>query len=186
MLPVFRELLLGDYKASYKDKVVLDIGGFQGESAVYFWSSGAKKIIVYEPISEYCAFIKKNIDLNRINAEIHQSGIGNEDTIMVTEVFEPNWKVGSKPKKESIKITKIIDVINQSGADIAKIDCEGAETCLNAVPDEILRKIPCYMLELHGEDVRKSVTSKFVSAGFKVTKTKICGDGLSIVYFHTR
>jgi hypothetical protein len=37
------------YDLDYKGKTVLDVGGFQGESAVFFSAKGAKKVIIYEP-----------------------------------------------------------------------------------------------------------------------------------------
>ncbi len=183
MVSVFRELQYGEYETDFKDKVVLDIGGFQGESAVYFASQGAKKVIIYEPAHEYCSIIQKNIELNCMNAEVHCAGIGNENTIMVMDVFDPSRKIGDKPKKEIIKIKNACDIINESHADMAKIDSEGAEICLTKVPNEILRKIPQYILELHGEETRRAVTSKFIDAGFKIRKIKNRGPELTIVHF---
>ena len=180
-LRMLETLFLGEYEADYRDKVVLDIGGFQGESAVYFGLLGAKKVIVYEPFREYCRLIEKNVDLNNVNAEIHQSGIGSEDTILALSVFAPVYGTEKKPNKEIVKITNITDIINQSKADIAKIDCEGAEIFLTTVPNEVLRKISHYIIELHGLQVRKAVTSKFLEAGFKITKSKGCS--ISTVHF---
>ena len=186
LLGVFRELFFGEYKTNFKGKVVLDIGGFQGESAVYFWLLGAKKIVIYEPASKYFQFVKKNVEMNHIDAEIHQSGIGNVNGTLLIDVFSPNPPgVNHVPEKELIKITNITEAISRSGADVAKLDCEGAEMSLITVPNEILRKIPLYMLELHGEDVREAVTSKFLSAGFRVRKIENLGNGLSIVHFRT-
>jgi FkbM family methyltransferase len=181
MLEIFRELISGEYAADYKGKVVLDIGGFQGESAVYFGISGAKKVVVYEPIRQYCRLIEKNVSSNHVNAEIHQSGIGSENTIMVMNAFDPIYEGIDTPKKEIVKITSITEIINQSKADIAKIDCEGAEICLTTVPNEVLRKISHYVIELHGLQVRKAVTSKFLEAGFKITKSK--ARAISTVHF---
>ncbi|MCW3983688.1 MAG: FkbM family methyltransferase [Candidatus Bathyarchaeota archaeon] len=181
MLEIFKELNSGAYEADFNDRVVLDIGGFQGESAVYFGMVGAKKVIVYEPVHEYCRLIEKNASSNHVNAEIHCSGIGNENTITALSIFDPVYEGSDQPRKEIVKITNITDIINQSKADIAKIDCEGAEICLTTVPSEVLRKIPQYIIELHGLQVRKAVTSKFLEAGFKITKSK--GGSISTVHF---
>jgi FkbM family methyltransferase len=183
MVGVFRELQYGEYQTDFKEKVVLDIGGFQGESAVFFSTLGAKKVIVYEPIREYCSAIQRNIALNSISAEVHQAGIGNENTILTTDVFDPTLKDGQKPRKEIIKIQNVSAIIEQSNADIAKIDCEGAEICLTQVPAEILRKIPYYMLELHGEDTRRAVTAKFMNSGFRIARIINRGSVLTIVHF---
>lgn len=185
MLFCFRELVVfGVYKTNYKDKVVLDIGGFNGETAVYFWLSGAKKNIIYEPFSKYCRIIENNIKLNSINAEIHNAGIGDKDGQLLMDIFRLDEHEASESKKELIKIKNITDIINTSGADIAKIDCEGAEACLATVPDEVLRKISSYMLEIHSAEIQRDLTAKFTHAGFKVTKLQKNSSEISIAYFH--
>ena len=74
MLVCIQEQMTGEYECDCRGKVVLDVGGFEGESAVYFWQKGAKKIIVYEPLVEHVEYIDRNVKLNRIDAEIHPSG----------------------------------------------------------------------------------------------------------------
>jgi FkbM family methyltransferase len=172
------QFVYGEYKGDYTDKVVLDIGGFQGESAVYFWHAGAKKLVVYEPIKEYCDQIRANMKLNSIPSEVHQAGIGFEDSKLEIGVF-----AADASKKELVDVKNISEVIAQSRADVAKIDCEGAEICLTSVPNEILRKIPQYQLELHGIDVQEKVIRKFEEAGFKVTRRKKLHDGVSLASF---
>jgi FkbM family methyltransferase len=151
----------------------LDVGGFEGESAAYFWSKGAKKVIIYEPVSTHIEFIKKNIKLNHIEAEIHQSGIGNQDgtqTIHFNET-DPGFGILSKgPKTIEIKITDASKVIQESGAQIGKFDCEGAEESLVSVPSEILQKIPYYLIEVHSLKIRKAVLEKFLNTGFTLEK----------------
>ena len=179
MLPIVRELFLyGEHKRDFRGKVVLDIGGFQGESAVYFWHAGAKKLVIYEPIREYCDQIRANMKLNDIVSEIHQYGIGIEDAKFLIDVF-----ASDQPKKELVEVKNVSEALANSNADIAKIDCEGAEICLTSVPNEILRKISFYMLELHGVDIQKSVIKKFEAAGFEIKKFTKIKDGVSIVWF---
>jgi FkbM family methyltransferase len=179
MLAIFKELFLdGEYKGDYAGKVVLDVGGFQGESAVYFWSAGAKKVVVYEPIKEFYSQIRTNMKLNNIPSEVHQAGIGALDTKVKIGVFGDD-----KSKQEVVEVKNISDVIVQSGADVAKIDCEGAEICLTSVSNENLRKISQYELELHGLDVQENVTKKFLEAGFKVTRFKKIDEDVSLASF---
>ena len=76
MLFSFWEHEKGAYGFDFNNKIILDIGGFQGESAVFFHKMGAKKIIIYEPLASLHEFIQKNILLNKVCAEIHSEGIG--------------------------------------------------------------------------------------------------------------
>lgn len=173
MLECLRELRTGEYECDCKGKVVLDVGGFEGESAAYFWAKGAKKIIVYEPVAEHVEFIKKNVSLNRIDAEIHQSGIGNLDGTQTIHFDEtgPGFGILSKGEKSvEITITDVAKVIDQSRAEIGKFDCEGAEESLVDVPVEILRTISYYIIELHSLEIRRTVLEKFLRAGFTLEK----------------
>ena len=184
MLLVLAEQLKDGYTGNFTNKVVLDIGGFQGETAILFSLAGAKKVIIYEPIEENCRFIKRNVELNRINAEIHNTGIGSEDCIRKMKNEPKNANLGFYPKGEfEMRIENVTEIISQSKADIAKFDCEGAEICLCTVSKEILEKIPYYIIELHGEDVEKQVTEKFLDSGFKVIKRKLKSSSLVTAYF---
>jgi FkbM family methyltransferase len=178
MLFIWRELISDAYKANYKNKVVLDIGGYQGETAVYYWICGAKKVIVYEPFLKNYELILINMQLSGVDAEVHNAGIGEKDGDMMLPVFGDNER-----KEERITIKNITNVIEKSGAESAKIDCEGAEASLTTVPDEILRKIPSYMLEIHSQAIEKDLIAKFTGAGFKVVRLRRMSPDISIALF---
>jgi FkbM family methyltransferase len=173
MLVCIQELRTGEYECDCKGKVVLDVGGFEGESAVYFWGKGAKKIVIYEPVPAHVEAIKKNVALNYINAEIHPSGIGSQDgtqTIHFNQT-DPGFGILSKgPKSTEIKITNVSKVIAESGAQIGKFDCEGAEESLVGVPADILQKIPSFIIEVHSLKIKEAILKKFLGAGFSLEK----------------
>jgi FkbM family methyltransferase len=171
----------------YNNKVVLDIGGFMGETAVMFASWGAKKIIIYEPAAENHVFIRKNVEMNGIDAEIHLEGIGEKDGLKTVVFDEIDRLFGSSitgSKKRSIKIRSAEKIINESGANIAKINCEGSEIALLSVRNEILGKIPNYVIETHSQDIRNSLLLKFADAGFKAKSEKqFEGGRVSMIVF---
>lgn len=182
------EYLNGDYKYECANKTVLDIGGYQGETAVFFSLLGAKKIIIYEPVLSHHRLIKQNIEKNHVNAEVHGEGIGPKNETITLSYDEISTGLGIKctgTKKMDIKVRNITEVIKSSDADIAKIDCEGSEECLTEVPNSTLRKIECYMIEAHSAAIKKALIEKFTAAGFEVTKnTK--GDPCSLVWFERK
>lgn len=186
MLICLQELRTGEYYCDCKNKVVLDVGGFEGESAAYFWANGAKKIVVYEPVVEHVEFIKKNVALNHIEAEIHPVGIGNKDghqTIHFNET-DPGFGILSQGAKTfEIQITSVSKVIEESGAQIGKFDCEGAEESLLGVPTEILQKIYHYIIEVHSLKIQKDLLEKFLSAGFTLEKEIYKPGELSVLVF---
>lgn len=182
------EIESGIYDYDYKGKVVLDIGGFEGDSAVFFWAMGAKKVIIYEPVLEHNKYIQENVRLNNIKAEVHNEGIGSEDgevTVAYKKVDNCfGLEAESLPNKMQIKIKDVAKVISESDADVAKIDCEGAEVSLVKVPNEVLRKIEYAIIEVHTLQIRVSLIQKFKSAGFIIAKgTEECYEPISMLYF---
>jgi len=161
------------YKCDCRNKVILDIGGFYGESAVFFYSQGAKKVIIYEPVAAHHNLIKRNIFLNGINADLHEEGIGEEDWYQTIRYEAIDYSLGVLSKGRhamKIKIKNVAAVIKESDANIAKFDCEGAEENLVNLPNEILRKIDFYMIECHTPKIARAIICKFNSAGFKIEK----------------
>ena len=186
MLVCIQELETGEYEWDYRDKVVLDVGGFEGESAAYFWQKGAKKVIIYEPLAEHVKFIERNVALNHINAEIHQKGIGKTDgrvTIHFDRI-DPGFGINSTGSSSvEIEVSDVSKVIAGSSADIAKFDCEGAEEFLVGVPSEILGRIPFYIIEVHSTDIRKSILEKFEDVGFTLKKEIAKHSNFSVLVF---
>ncbi|MGD0644460.1 MAG: FkbM family methyltransferase [Candidatus Bathyarchaeia archaeon] len=183
----FLECEKGLYDYDYDGKTVLDIGGFCGESAVFFASQGARKVIIYEPVKEHHELIRKNIAMNGVKAELHEEGMGEKNGSLSInyETADLAFGLSSKGKKMvTIQIKSAQDIINQSKADIAKIDCEGAEINLASVPREVLGLIRFYIVETHTKSIQDTITKKFIESGFAQTRAPehISGE-TSVVYF---
>ncbi len=188
LIGTLNEIESGIYDCDCKGKVVLDIGGFEGESAVYLWSLGASKVVIYEPVVEHRKHIEENIRLNNMNAELYSEGIGNLDGEVTIGYNKTDNCFGlnteSQNNKIKIKIKDISRIISESGAEVAKIDCEGAEISLVDVPKEVLRKIEYAMIEVHSVQIRRALIQKFESSGFILEKSDEEFEGpVSLVYF---
>lgn len=185
-LVTFEEINEGMYNYDFTDKVVLDVGGFQGESAVFFSKMGAKKVIIYEPVIAHHKLIKKNITLNHIDSEIHDEGIGNRNgtqTIRYEKIDTTLGLFDNGQYKIEIKIKDVANVIEESGADMAKFDCEGAEKSLIHVPSAILRRIELYIIETHSPEIRRAIIDKFEASNFSIEKETQMGTQLSVIFF---
>jgi FkbM family methyltransferase len=185
---ILDEIESGIYDYNYQGKVVLDIGGFEGDSAAFFWAMGAKKVIVYEPVLEHRKYIEENVRLNKINEEIHFEGIGNKNGVLTVAYHDADNCFGLQVKglsnKRVIKIRDISEIIADSKADVAKIDCEGAEMSLVNVPKDTLRNLEYVMVETHTSEIRRALINKFKEAGFVLAKGKEeTSDEISIAYF---
>jgi FkbM family methyltransferase len=182
------EFLKGDYACNCYDKIVLDVGGFQGETAVFFSLIGAKKVLIYEPVSEHHKFIQRNIERNNVNAEIHDEGIGEANEVKSINYEKTTVGLGfsdTGSKKMQVKIRSASEVIESSGAEIAKFDCEGGEKSLVGVPSSILRKVRLYIIETHSSSIKKALIQKFLDSGFDMTRSTN-GDPCSLEYFERR
>lgn len=187
MLAVFDELKDGIYDCDCQGKIILDIGGMQGESAVFFSKMGAKKVVIYEPVLAHHKFISENILLNNIDAEIHSEGIGKTDGTQINnyEATDNYFGLVGKegPHKMQIKIRNAADVLEESKADIAKFDCEGAEESLVHVPSDVLRKIDLYIIEVHSASIRKAIIEKFEQTRFNIIEERAVDHGISMIRF---
>jgi FkbM family methyltransferase len=180
------EIETGVYDCDCRGKVVLDVGGFQGESAVYFSSLGASKVIVYEPVPDHQNLIKMNLAANHVNAEVNMEGIGESDGTQTIHYTDTSLGFGVLDRGKhqlDIRIADVARVISESGADVAKLDCEGAEESLLKVPRETLRAIDVYMIEVHTPTIRQEIIEKFMESGFKLTKETKRDIFMSILYF---
>src|SRR4030067_500212 len=155
------------------NRIVLDVGGFLGDTAVHFSARGATRVIIYEPVEAYHEFIRLNVALNGVNAELHDEGIGETDGCITVRYDRLGYDFGlrnSGANEMTIKTRSVRRVIDESGADIAQFDCEGAERSLLRVPSEVLRKIGFYIIETHSLEIKKALKSAFESAGFVLVK----------------
>ena len=124
-----------DYRfLNVKDKNVLDIGAFVGDSPIYFILKGAKKVYAIEPHSDAYNEMLENIKLNNmenkiipinmgINYEkdyinIHTKAVNTQGTLLKSE--------GNGIKVPAGKLSDIIDKYNID-AQVIKMDCEGCE-----------------------------------------------------------
>ncbi len=183
----FLECENGIYNYNYAGKTVLDVGGFCGETAVFFSSRGAKKVIIYEPVKAHHELIRKNIELNAIEAEQYEKGIGEKNESVTINYDTADWGFGNSSKgknKITIEIKSTTEVIEESKADVAKIDCEGAEISLANVPGKSLATIKHYIVETHTKAIKDILETKFLRCGFTRTRRSqhLSGE-IWVVYF---
>ncbi len=107
--------------------------------------------------------------LNAVNAELYEEGMGEKtgDLSINYDTADLGFGLTNKGKKtQTIHVKSAEDIISQSHADVAKIDCEGAEISLVSVPEDTLRLVPSYIIETHMKTIQEAITKKFLDAGF--------------------
>jgi FkbM family methyltransferase len=129
----------GKYLPDIKDKIVLDIGGYIGDTAIYFSNLGASMVYVYEPHPVLYQILAKNIELNNLkNVITINCGASNENSIIFAKEDNfyngPTGAFGSKLSREregkrvEMKAVSFKEIIENIGEiDFVKMDCEGCE-----------------------------------------------------------
>ena len=182
-------------KFDYKNKVVIDIGGFIGDSALFFILKGARKVYVYEVNEEVYKVLLENIRINQLDNKIvaFNKGISNEykrEILYITEKKGSTSFYSSFNIKENIIDKKPIELIPfdeilEEPVDILKMDCEGSEYDIlesilnNNLSDKIKEGV---ILESHNLDKKRNyeyIIELLEKIGFKSVnfekKTEILG-----------
>jgi FkbM family methyltransferase len=160
-----------------KDKVVVDIGAYIGDSALFFASRGARIVYAYEPskelyeiaienCSKYNNIILHNFGLSCSEKYAFLTGFGTG--LSVNELTQNGEKVLLKSFNEELR--KIIR--KEGGIDVLKLDCEGCEwEFLNCLDEELIKHIQTIVVEIHGKD-HNVFLKKLEKYGFKLIKKR--------------
>lgn len=151
-----------------KDKVVFDIGGFQGLLTMFF-ATRARSVVVYEPNPDSRRRLQDNLGLNGIsNVIVRPVGVGAEAGEFEL-VFDPLMAGGASAdahvsgqirttaghlRVERIRVVSVDDDIAQNGLPVpsfVKIDVEGMELDVLRGMRRLLRSArPALYIEMHG------------------------------------
>ena len=126
---------------------VLDVGGYLGETAYLFEKWGAEEVVVYEPEHQLAKHVRETMQLNKVKGVVYESFVN-----CSTSHNSVGW----------IYVLKV-------GFEVAKVYCEGCEKHLLSLPDDLIRKVPKWVIECHGPETLRQLCEKFLKAGFKVT-----------------
>ncbi len=113
---------------------VLDLGGYNGDTALFLSEFENKKIYVFEPEKKKFEFIKKNIALNQKGKVVfpyNYAAVASE--LMEMEIFHgssydvASSAYSSEGKSEIVKCMHISDILKLADFDGLKCDIEGGE-----------------------------------------------------------
>ena len=143
-----------------KDKIVVDIGGYIGDTAILFLlKRGATHVYAYEPFTEIYNIAKKTIDTNKLANRItflNEAVAGNggfADINNNTRICSMVSPLKSNNTGKLIPVVTLDDVVEKlklkDGAAL-KVDCEGAEYKMFAnVSSRALKKFHIIYLDYH-------------------------------------
>jgi FkbM family methyltransferase len=174
---LFEQFTSNQYKVDVRGKIVVDIGAYLGETAVYFTLNGAKKVISLEPYPSAYDLAKKNLAINHVTnkVKLFNYGIsGRENIIKIDPKVETSTTSDLKyfSKGKSVKLVPLSTLVKDHNLDnaVLKADCEGAEyDMILGCSDEILRKFSHMVLEYTYGYI--NLEKRLKKAGFKVSHT---------------
>ena len=152
-----------------RDKVVVDVGAYNGDSAIYFSQRGAKKVIAFEPFPFPYAIAKKNLELNQVsNIEIFNEAVGPRDgnVFIDSEARGPAASL-EKTGKTRIRMRSLSSLVEQFKLSKAalKMDCEGSEVCLLEAEPNVITAFDQIIVEYHDEGYEQ-LNRKLLSCGY--------------------
>ncbi len=174
-----------DYGSDFSNKVVLDVGAYNGDSAVFFALRGAKKVIALEPFPPSYSLAEANIARMNLQDKIIliHGALGVEDGQAAFRVAsgEPdaNTLAPTTLTQRLIKFDEVIEVPVYSleklmqaygPFDFVKLDCEGCEfAVIEKTPEAILKAIPTWHIEYHASP--RPLEARLNALGFQTQRT---------------
>jgi FkbM family methyltransferase len=166
-----------------ENKIVVDVGAYIGDSAIYFALKGAEKVIAIEPHPSAFNEMLENIRLNNLEDRIIPINAGvsrNHGRICIKNVnIVETWSTYHRVDEcgNGVPSITLSDVINSYGilrGAVLKMNCEGCEyeALLHASPED-LRRFEEIIIEYHNG--YKELKKFLESLGFDVKIKPIKG-----------
>lgn len=135
-----------------KDKIVVDVGAFIGDTAVYFILNGARRVVAYEPNPFFCRLARENFDLNGCADKIMMiaAAVGAEDGTCKIDSDELGASIYPAIIAKQLSIKSVLAEVGH--VYLLKLDCEGAEwDILSKAADEcLMNSVDNLIMEVHG------------------------------------
>jgi FkbM family methyltransferase len=153
------------YGDDFKGKTILDVGAYNGDSAIHFAKSGAAFVIGLEPDPQNYELAVENLRLNRLEDQVKLFNLAlsptpGESVLSINSPAPNISRVEKKGTKNSealsvatTSLKELVDYLRYLGhgqIDVMKMNCEGCEYDIIAnLPPEILESMQAIILEFH-------------------------------------
>jgi FkbM family methyltransferase len=184
-----REYLAGFRVPEGRPAVVVDVGSYIGDFALYCAHTLGANVVAYEPTKENFAMLEKNLGLNphlvgrvkainrgvastpEINANVQV--IGRE--IHVSSLWYANESTTEKRTFGCDTLKELLDKNKLDRVDLLKIDCEGGEyDIIPSTPKDVYDRIDAIVYEWHKtpewEPKLDALEQRLRTVGFQVSR----------------
>jgi len=198
-LCVLREVYLEKlYDGDYGGSFVIDVGGYIGETALFFAQRGARRVFCVEPSPDNLRLLEQNISQSSFKDKIViiRAAIldkdGSVDFYMNTRgplgnhvanyhYFMKSHTISDlKCEVQAMSFQSLLEYTGLEEVDVVKLDCEGSEyDILLGTPDSVLKRVRKYIIEYHnGPDV---LVKRLDELGYEV-REKFRGGTVGLLY----
>ena len=149
-----------------KDDIVVDIGAYYGDSAIWWAKEFKANVIAFEPLPEAYRELLENAKLNKVEDKIkaYNVALGNGNDITGGKGKGTMFNYSSNEKTIN---TKKLDDFAFDRIDILKIDVEGFELeVLKGSEKTIKRLKPKIILETHSRELRRKCDDFLKKLGY--------------------
>jgi len=178
--PILEIFIHGEYDSlDVKDKVVIDVGAFVGDSAIYFALKGAKRVIAVEPHPGAFTEMLENIKLNKMENIIIpvNAGLASKSGEVCVDTKSAYYGLGDCIN--AVPAVTLGELISRFGVDpgnaVLKMDCEGCEYDVILNDYEHIRMFKELVFEYHPYIVNKPLDDllNMLSRDFRCVKIKV-------------
>jgi FkbM family methyltransferase len=184
----------GDYYGSF----VIDVGGYIGETALFFAQRGARRVFCVEPSPDNLRLLEQNISQSSFKDKIviiraaildkdgsvefymnRQRPTGNH-VANYHDFMKSHTRSDLKCEVQAMSFQSLLEYTGLEEVDVVKLDCEGSEyDILLGTPDSVLKRVRMYIIEYHnGPDV---LVKRLDELGYKV-RGKFRGGAVGLLY----
>jgi len=184
----------GDYRGSF----VIDVGGYIGETALFFAQRGARRVFCVEPSPDNLRLLEQNISQSSFKDKIVIIRAAILDKDGSVEFYMNNQRPSDnrvanyhdfmkyhtrsdlKYNVQAMSFQSLLEYTGLEEVDVVKLDCEGSEyDILLGTPDSVLKRVRKYIIEYHnGPDV---LVRRLDDLGYKV-REKFRGGAVGLLY----
>jgi FkbM family methyltransferase len=190
----FDKLYDGDYHGNF----VIDVGGYIGETALFFAQRGARRVFCVEPAPDNFRLLEQNISQSSFKDKIVvvRAAILDKDGIVEFYMDNQNYPCHHVANShefmkiyatdtltynvQAMSFQSLMEYTGLEEVDVVKLDCEGSEyDILLGTPDSVLKRVRKYIIEYHnGPDV---LVKRLDELGYKV-RGKFRGGVVGLLY----
>jgi len=184
----------GDYYGSF----VIDVGGYIGETALFFAQRGARRVFCVEPTPDNFRLLEQNISQSSFkdkiviiraaildkdgSVEFYMNNQRPSDNHVANyhDFMKSHTRSDLKYNVQAMSFQSLLEYTGLEEVDVVKLDCEGSEyDILLGTPDSVLKRVRKYIIEYHnGPDI---LVKRLDDLGYKV-REKFRGGAIGLLY----